>query len=956
MSKKSQRELFDRLEEVSSNELPVSPDENPKGDPRSDADPSVAESAPPSEESPTEEGPETVYVVDGHALIYQVFHALPEMTSPSGEPVGAVHGFVRDMVEILENHRPTYLFVAFDPPGETFRHQQYEQYKADREEVPADLRPQIATTQRMLAAMDIPVLMLQGYEADDVLATVAREAEARNLMCFLVTGDKDCRQLITDRVKMLNIRKGQILDAEALMEDWGVRPDQVVDFQSLVGDKVDNVPGVPLIGPKIARELLEKYETLDNVLDHAEEVSGKKRRENLINGRESALLSRELVRLVDDVPIEIDWSAGRVGKLDPNRIQPLCQEFGFRSLAQRLDTLASPAPLVKQWQGDYQTIESEDDLRRLADTMSRQSRLAVDTETTSTNPRWAELVGYCFAWEPTVAYYVPVRAPAGDPQIDPDVAKQILQPLLENPAIKKIGQNLKYDMIVLRSAGIDLQGVEFDTMVADYLLHPGERSHSMDDMSRRLLDHEPISIKSLIGSGKKQKRMDEVPVSLVTPYAAEDADVSLRLASQLELMLAETKLKPLFDDVEMPLVAVLAELEFQGIRVDTERLKELGGRFADRMQQLKAEIYALAGGEFNIDSRQQLAKVLFEDLQLPVVKKTKSGPSTDADVLLQLSEQHDLPAKIVEYRQNAKLKSTYVDGLLELVHPQTGRVHTSFRQDVAATGRLSSTEPNLQNIPVRTEQGREIRSAFLPGVAGWRLMTADYSQIELRVLAHFCGDATLQQAFADDQDIHALVAAEVAGVRLEEVSRDMRRNAKAVNFGVIYGQSAFGLAKSLNIETEEAAAFIDAYFARYPGVDDFMKKTLAECRKAGYVKTILGRRRAVQGVRDPSTLGDSRQRILPERIAINTVIQGSAADIIKLAMLRIHRRLQHEEVSANMLLQIHDELIFEVVADDVDSLSTLVREEMTSAYKLNVPLKVDVKVGDNWAECEPWDG
>jgi len=897
---------------------------------------------------------ETVYVVDAYALIFQVFHALPEMTGPAGQPVGAVHGFIRDMVDLLEKKSPDYLLCAFDLPGDTFRDERYAEYKADRSEMPEDLQPQIPNIRRVLEAMGIPCLECPGYEADDVLATVARTAEQEGMQCYVVTSDKDCRQLITDRVKIYNIRKGSVFDAPALMEAWGVRPDQVVDFQSLVGDKVDNVPGVPLIGPKIAAELLQKYETLDQVLDHAEEVSGKKRRENLMNGRESAMLSRDLVRLVDDVPVAIDWNAGRVAEIDQPAVQSLCQEFGFRRLAERLAGLTTQAKPPTA-QTEYRTVATLAELDDLVRQLSQQSQISVDTETTSTRPRSAEIVGYSFAWQEGDACYIPVRAPEGDPQLDPATVRDALRPVLENPDIQKVGQNLKYDMVVLRSAGIQLRGIAFDTMVADYLIVPGERNHSLDDLAARYLDHTTIKISELIGTGKKQKRMDQVPVVEVTPYAAEDAEVPLRLASILQGRLQDEGLTDLYRDLEMPLIEVLAEMEFNGIKVDVARLGELGQRFGERIASLEREVHELAGGPFNIDSRKQLSKVLFEDLELPVQKKTKTGPSTDAEVLGELAKLHELPAKIIQYRQYAKLRSTYVDALIGLLHPDTGRVHTSFKQDVAATGRLSSKDPNLQNIPVRTEDGREIRSAFLPGEDGWKLLAADYSQIELRVLAHFSDDRALRQAFAEDRDIHALVASEVHGVPLEEVTREMRRSAKAVNFGVIYGQSPFGLAKSLDIDQEEAAGFIAAYFGRYPGVDEFMVKTLAECRQKGYVSSILGRRRAVQGVRDPSSLSDSRQRTLPERIAINTVIQGSAADLIKKAMINVHNRMRQEKLQARMLLQIHDELIFEVPSEEVDGLACLVREEMTTVQQLGVPLKVDVKVGDNWADCEPWD-
>jgi DNA polymerase-1 len=912
------------------------------------ADPTTANSTALAVESLADQ---TVLVVDAHSLIYQVFHAMPEMTGPAGQPVGAIHGFTRDILDLLEKLRPQYLFCAFDPPGDTFRHQVFPEYKAQREAMPDDLQLQIPNIHRMLAALGVPNLECPGYEADDVLATVARAVTDLKGTCLVVSGDKDCRQLINDHVRLYNIRKSEAMDAQALLADWGVQPDQVVDYQALVGDSVDNVPGVPLIGPKIARDLIQKYHTLENILEHAEEINGKKRRENLVKFRDQALLSQRLVRLDAHAPIEINWAAGRVAEIDVEAGLELCREFGFRTLAERIAGVQrDEAPAARSVK--YRRVESLQELAALANEMHAQTRLAIDTETTSTNPRFADIVGYSLAWKPGEAYYVPVRAPLGQPRLDGAAVAELLKPLLEDERIEKIGQNLKYELVVLRSLGIRVRGPLFDTMVADYLLDPGQRNHSLDDLAKRYLNHVTIKISELIGTGKNQKRMDEVPVDLVTDYACEDADVPLQLADLLERRLDEQRLADLFRDLEMPLVKVLAELEFNGIKVDVARLKELSDRFGQHMAALEGEIHALAGGPFNIDSRLQLADVLFAKLQLPVVKKTKTGPSTDASVLSELAPLHPLPAKVIEYRQNAKLKSTYVDALPQLVHPETGRVHTSFKQDVAATGRLSSTEPNLQNIPVRTAAGREIRSAFLPGEPGWSLLTADYSQIELRVLAHFSADDALQEAFADDLDIHQQVASEVYGTPLAEVTPEMRRRAKAVNFGVIYGQSAFGLAKALGIDQEEAATFIDTYFERYSGVDNFIKKVLEECRKNGYVSTILGRRRAVQGVRDPSQSGNSRQRNLPERIAINTVIQGSAADLIKQAMIKVHSRMQRDTFRARILLQIHDELVFEFPSDEQSDLVELVTEEMTSAGCLDVPLKVDIKTGPTWAACE----
>ena len=905
----------------------------------------------------------TVYAVDAHSLIFQVFHALPEMTSPSGEPVGAVYGFTRDLLQLIELRKPDALICAFDLPGGTFRNDLYDGYKADRGEMPQDLVSQIPKIREVLGALSIPVIDSPGFEADDVLATLAKMCDQLQGDCLVVTGDKDCRQLITERVSLYNIRKSSVYDADSLQADWGIRPDQVVDFQALVGDKVDNVPGVPLIGPKAAQDLLGQYDDLLGVLDHAEEVSGKKKRENLVEYRDQALLSQKLVRLADDVPISPDWNAARIDGIDHERLSELFRDFGFRSLAERAATIDSSGSTTRAQptiEADYQLVDTVEALDTLVAEVAASKLISIDTETTDINPRNAEIVGYAISATAGTGYYIPVRGPEGEQVLDPRLVADKLRPALEDPAIGKVGQNLKYDMVVLRSVDIHLAGVELDTMVASYLLDAGERSHNLDQLAARYLDHTTIKIDSLIGTGKNQKRMDEVPVAEVATYAAEDADLPLRLYPLLLERLESEGLTELCQSVETPLISILAEIEHVGIQVDTDTLAQLSERYTTKLDAIAAEIEEEAGHPLNIGSPKQLRELLFGELGLPVIKKTKTGPSTDASVLEQLADMHPLPAKIVQHRQYSKLLNTYVDALPTMIHPETGRIHTSFNQIVAATGRLSSSNPNLQNIPVRTAEGREIRSAFRPGPSGWKLLAADYSQIELRVLAHYCADETLCEAFANDEDIHALVASQVEDVPLEEVDSDMRRRAKAVNFGIIYGQSPFGLAKALDISQEDAAEFIETYFARYPGVLAFFTETLEKCRQQGYVSTLLGRRRAVQGVRAvPPGLreeksGALRQLNLPERTAVNSVIQGSAADLIKLAMIGVHQRLQKERLAAKMLLQIHDELVFETPPEEVDTLAQLVTAEMSQVMELAVPLKVDVKFGENWADCAPW--
>lgn len=891
----------------------------------------------------------STWVIDANSLIFQVFHAIPEMTSPQGQPVNAVFGFARDLLYLLETKKPDFWICAFDLNEPTFRHTRYPEYKAHRSECPPELIPQFPLIRKLVEAMGLPIIEHADFEADDVLATVAARTEEQGGDCFLVTADKDARQLLSDRVKIFNVRKQQVYDGAALATDWGVRPDQVVDFQALVGDSVDGVPGVPQIGPKAAKDLLTQYDTLDGVYAHVEEITAKARKATLIENRDKAYLSQELVRLERNMPIEMDWLKAQAGQVDGAACVALCTELGFHGITSRFRNYEGAKPKQEDWQATYKTVATEAELRSLVEQMQSQPRLSVDTETTHVSPTWAELVGYSFSWQPGEAYYVPVRAPAGEPQIEPALAADILRPVLENAAVGKVGQNLKYDQIALRSAGIELQGTVFDTLLAAYLLDAGERNHNLDELALRHLNHTNITIESLIGTGKNQITMDQVPVAKISDYAAEDADVALRLVDVLEPKLRDTgTLEKLFRDVEVPLVGVLADLESAGIRVDASRLNELSARYTEEMARIEKEIYALAGKEFNIASPKQLQVVLFEELKLPVISRTKTGPSTDADVLEELASHHPLPAKIVEYRQFAKLKGTYVDALPQLVNPRTGRVHCSLHQAVAATGRLSSSDPNLQNIPIRTAAGREIRSAFLPGQDDWILLSADYSQIELRVLAHYSGDERLCAAFAAGEDIHTAVAAEVNGVAIDQVTREMRSAAKAVNFGIIYGQSAFGLAKALGIKQDEAAAFIENYFGKYPGVERFMQQVLIDCDRDGFVSTILGRRRAVRGVRTDG----GRQRNLAERTAINSVIQGSAADLIKLAMIAVHRRVQKELAPAKMLLQIHDELLFETPLEHQGALAELVRTEMTGVMQLNVPLVVDVKVGKNWAETE----
>jgi len=920
-----------------------------------------------------------VVIVDSHSLIYQLFHALPPMTSPTGLPVSTVHGFIGDMLELIRRKSPDYIVCAFDLSEITFRNVLYPQYKAHRDPMPEELRQQLPLVRVAIDAMGIGIMECAGFEADDILATVSKQVDDAGGRCLIVTSDKDCRQLITDRVRLYNIRKDSEMGRTELMDDWGIRPDQVVDYQSLVGDPVDNVPGVPLIGPKIAKLLLDQFDTLDAILDNADAVSGAKRKENLKNGRANALKSRELVALRYDVPCHVPWSRSRF-QADVPRLDSMMDQFGFRRLRARLaemsgrvaensdsyapvqhsvtfrggeNSLGTSTPIVPAvWDPHYQTIIDVESLDRLVESLATMPAIAIDTETTGTDARGCSLVGISIAWAADHAAYIPIRSPEGEPSIEERVVIERLRPIFENDAILKIGQNIKFDLVVLRSAGINVRGVELDTMVADYLLHPGRRNHTLDDLAMRYLGHETTPISALIGTGKHQITMDAVPLEKIARYACEDVDVPFRIAPIVREQLAAVGLADLFKDVEMPLINVLAEMEYNGIRVDVEHLAAMSGLFATKIETLRSEIFAVAGEQINLDSPKQLATLLFDRLGLPVVKKTKTGASTDVDVLQTLAAMHPLPAKIIEYRQATKLKNTYIDSLPKLVNPISGRVHTSFRQDVAATGRLSSTDPNLQNIPIRTEEGRAIRGAFLAGPDDWVLLAADYSQVELRVLAHYCGDEALVDAYQNDRDVHTRVAAEVNGVAESDVTPEMRRVAKTINFGIVYGQSPFGLARTLGISRDEAAAYIELYFARYPGVQEFMLSTMESCRQQGFVQTMLGRRRDVQGIRDLRKVDVNKRRNLTEaeRIAVNTVIQGSAADLIKLAMISLHKQLAASDIEARLLLQIHDELVFEVAKKDAERLSEMVRREMVGVAELRVPLKVEIGIGRTWAD------
>ncbi|MDR1925257.1 MAG: DNA polymerase I [Planctomycetaceae bacterium] len=952
----------------------------------------------------------TVCILDSHGILYQLFHALPPMSSPQGEPVGAVYGFVRDLFTLIERHKPDYFFCAFDMPGDTFRAEIYSEYKANRSAMPDELRPQIAASREVLDAMRIPTLGLSGFEADDIMATVASQVETQNGTCIIVTADKDCRQLITPKVSLYNLRKQSFYRAEELLKDWGITPEQVVDFQALVGDPTDNVPGIKHVGQKTATDLLQKFGSLNNVLENTDKITGKKCKEYITADKDNAILSRKLVKLDNNVPINIDWTKSEFShNFDNEKLRQLFNRFGFKSLLNKIDQKVDTPKKTTLFDDNLRNNNSEPKTEshnnhnsnstsnsissstsnsdssdsnldsvsvglcdlfpvspcyRLVDTpelfeqffelLSGVSVFSFDTETVAievrfeaTSPRYTDVVGFSFAWSDSEAWYLPFRGALGSDVLDFEVTLARLRPIFEDVSIGKIGQNLKYDMVVLRNKGVRLRGMIFDTMIADYLLRSEAITHNLDEIAEFYLQHTTIKISELIGSGKKQRQMDEVQTYVMKDYAGEDALVVWVLYLRLRLLIeGKPAISRLFYELELPLVDVLAEMEFTGVTVDTGVLRELSVRFGAELDKLENEIFQLAGHEFNISSPKQLAEVLFDELKLRGVKKTKtSAQSTDIEVLEELALVHPLPAKVAEYRQLAKLKGTYVDALPELIHPATGRIHSSFNQVSTVTGRLSSSNPNLQNIPVRTAFGREIRGAFRAGDKFDLLLSCDYSQIELRVLAHFSGDNRLCEAFRNNEDIHTRVAGEVFSVKIEDVTPEMRRTAKAVNFGVIYGQTPFGLAKQLGISDNEAQTFIKNYFQKYSQIRDYLESILDGCIEDGYVSTLYGRQRVFhEGVIRSQRKGSLTQA---ERMAINTVIQGTASDLIKQAMVNLAKNIP-TELNTNLLIQIHDELVYEVTKEDAEQLKEIVTKTMLLDQPLRVPLVVDAELSERW--------
>ncbi|MBE0415572.1 MAG: DNA polymerase I [Dehalococcoidia bacterium] len=894
---------------------------------------------------------------DGNALIHRAFHALPPLAvTRTGEATGAVYGFASMVLKVLAELKPTHYAFTFDYPAPTFRHREFAAYKAQRPPAPEELKSQFGRVRELVEAFNIPSFEVEGYEADDILGTLSRQASAQEVDTIIVTGDMDTLQLVSPRVRVLTPRPGRsfgdtvLYDEERVLERFGIPPSRIADFKGLKGDPSDNIPGVLGIGEKTAVTLIQTFGSVEEIYTHLNEIAPPKVKRALEEGEKAAQQSKRLATIVTDVPIALDLNACAVTAFDRDRVVALFRELEFTSLLGKLHELGikeskvSPTLKEETLEKDYRVINDPEGLDELVGELSSAPFFAIDLETTSKEPMHAGLVGLSFSCEPGKAYYVPVGHRLGA-QLPLNYVLERLKPLIEGSTISKIAHNGKYDMMVLAEHGIELKNLSFDTMIAAYLL--GEKALGLKPLAFSKLGVEMTPITDLIGTGAKQISMAYVDISMASRYACADADITGRLARLLEAELKGQGLWSLFSDVEMPLIPVLLSMERNGVALDIESLWAMSQSLGERMMKLEAEIYNFVGHKFNINSTQQLGAVLFDELRLPGGRRTKSGYSTDASVLEGLKGIHPVIEPLLEYRQLTKLKSTYVDAVPALINPRTGRVHTSFNQTGTATGRLSSSDPNLQNIPIRGELGGQVRRAFV-ACGDCLLLAADYSQIELRVMAHLSQDAHLIAAFHRDEDIHRATASEVFGVPPSEVTPDMRRVAKTVNFGVIYGISDYGLEQATELSREEASRFINTYFERHQGVKDYVESTKRQARERGYVETILGRRRYIPEINS----SHAQVRGAAERMAINMPVQGTAADIIKLAMIGIQREMNRKGLESKMILQVHDELVFEVPQGELEEMKGLVEEIMRRALALSVPLKVETKVGKNWGEME----
>ncbi|ANE53767.1 DNA polymerase I [Methylomonas sp. DH-1] len=898
-------------------------------------------------------------LVDGSSFLFRAFHAVPPLTNSKGEPTNAVYGVSNMLRKLINDYATPYFAVVFDAPGKTFRHELYDQYKAHRPPMPDELRVQIQPLHDLIRALGLPLIIEHGVEADDVLGSLAQNAARQGFNVIISTGDKDMAQLVTERIILENSMTGAVMDIAGVQEKFGVKPEQIIDYLALMGDAVDNIPGVPKVGPKTAAKWLQEYGTLDNLIASAAEIKGKIG-DNLREALGQLPLSRELTTIKCDVALHYSLDDLKRKAPDIAALKDQLGSLGFSSWLKTLNGDAAvtagepaapaaapkPAPVAK----DYQTILGQAEFDAWLARLEQAELFAFDTETSSLNYSEAEIVGVSFAIEAGQAAYLPLAHdyPGVPVQLDRQAVLQTLKPLLENPDRAKLGQNLKYDAHVLANHGIALRGIRHDTMLQSYVLNSTATKHNMDDLAKHYLGVDTIHFEDVCGKGAKQIGFAEVAIDRATEYAAEDADITLRLHQTLSAELQQRpSLWALYNDIELPLVKVLAAIEENGVLIDSDMLAQQSQELADRMIGLEIQAHDLAGSAFNLGSPKQIQEILYDRLNLPVLKKTPKGqPSTDESVLQELAVDYALPRVILEHRGLSKLKSTYTDKLPQQINPKTGRVHTSYHQAVAATGRLSSTDPNLQNIPIRSEDGRKIRQAFI-APPGYKIVAADYSQIELRIMAHLSGDAGLLNAFAAGADIHRATAAEVFEVAPDQVTHDLRRSAKAINFGLIYGMSAFGLAQQLGLPRNQAQSYIDLYFSRYPGVKHYMDSTRELAKQQGYVETIFGRRLYLPDI----NARNAAQRQYAERTAINAPMQGSAADIIKRAMLACHDWIETSGADLKMIMQVHDELVFEVaepiLADSMANITGI----MSAAAELAVPLLVEAGSGANWDEA-----
>ena len=883
-----------------------------------------------------------LFLVDGSNYIYRAFYAIRELSNSKGFPTNAIYGFITMLMKLCRDYDPDYIAIVFDSKGPTFRHEIYEEYKATRKAMPDDLIPQIPYIKDVVRGFSIPVIEEEGMEADDIIGTLVKTYSPKGIDTVIITGDKDLMQLVSDEVILVDTMKDKTYDVEGVKERFGVGPEKVVEILGLAGDTSDNIPGVPGVGEKTALKLIQEFGSIENVLENADSVKNARVRKNLKEYADQARLSRELATIKTDIELDFDMDNFRREEPDAEALKELFKEFEFSSLLQSLKIKE------EREEGEYHLVVSESELDELTGTLKDSKAFALDLMLNSAEPMRADIIGISICMNPQKAYYIPLAHDDDNVpgQLRADVVLKNLSPYLVDQNIKKYGHDLKNAVIVFSRNGIRLQGLFCDVMVAAYVLNPSKRGFGLDDLAREHLDRELMPIKEMTGSGSKAIPFSAVPLDRAMNYACTRADYAFRLAKVLIDEIEKDGFNDLLYNVEMPLVFVLSSMEEKGVLLNTELLKELSEQLAGLLGMSEEKIYLLAGETFNINSPKQLQVILFDKLDLPKGKRTKDGYSTDVEVLTNLAMSYELPAEILGYRSLTKLKSTYVDALTALVNPETGRIHTSYNQTVAATGRLSSSNPNLQNIPIRTTEGKRIRQAFVVP-EGCVIVSADYSQIELRILAHLSEDETLIRAFNTDEDIHTRTASDIFGVFPEMVNMDMRRQAKVINFGILYGMSPFGLAKELGINQKLAKAYIDEYFRKYQGVRTFLDTILEKARKDGFVTTLLNRRRYLPEINSRNV----SVRQFAERMAVNTPIQGTAADLIKVAMLNIWKKLNDENLMSSMILQVHDELVFEVPVGEKEMIIDLVKKEMEEVISLQVPLKVEISAGNNWDEA-----